>query len=148
MFFNLKFQALEIHRRKALFNFRHLKQERNIDWMMKLLVFIDLHKSNLNYNYIIYDTYDIALLLYRNMIMNTNYCWKQELFFALTVTSRTLPMNDYVADSRSGPVAPADDPVKGHVKCVGAVIWVLSTEGKNASVASLASNPLSFVILT
>lgn len=80
--------------------------------------------------------------------MNTNCCLKQELFFALTVTSRTLPMNVYVADSRSGPVAPADDPVKGHVKCVGAVIWVLSTEGKNASVASLASNPLSFVILT
>lgn len=54
MFFNLKFQALEIHRRKALFNFRHLKQERNIDWMMKLLVFLDLHKSNLNYNFIIW----------------------------------------------------------------------------------------------
>lgn len=143
MFFNLKFQALEIHRRKALFNFRHLKQERNIDWMMKLLVFIDLHKSNLNYNYIIW--YCITSL--------QKYDYEYKLLFkagtfALTVTSRTLPMNVYVADSRSGPVAPADDPVKGHVKCVGAVIWVLSTEGKNASVASLASNPLSFVILT
>lgn len=111
--------------------------------MMKLLVFIDLHKSNLNYNYIIW--YCITSL--------QKYDYEYKLLFkagtfALTVTSRTLPINVYVADLRSGPVAPADDPVKGHVKCVGAVIWVLSTEGKNASVASLASNPLSFVILT
>lgn len=66
----------------------------------------------------------------------------KDIFFALTVISWKLSTNVYVADTTSSSLASVDDPVKDHVKCVGAVVLVLSTERKNALVAFLGIKSL------